>query len=46
MYTHTSSCTASHGAQVVITTCTTCGYFEEHFRDRCLDKVGKRFERC
>ena len=46
MYTLTSSGTDSQGAYVVIITCNSCGYFEEHFRDRGLDKVGKRCERC
>ena len=46
MYTLTSSGTDSHGAHVVIITCQACGYFEEHFRDRDLDKVGTLCDRC
>ena len=46
MYTLASSGTDSRGAQVVVITCQACGYFEEHFRDRGLDKLGKRCDRC
>ena len=46
MYTLTSSDTDSRGAQVVVITCQYCGYFEKHFRDRGLDKVGKPCDRC
>ena len=46
MYTLTSSGADSHGAQVVIITCSSCGYSQEHFSDRGLDKVGTRCDRC
>ena len=46
MYTLTSSSTDSHGAQVVIITCSSCSYSEEHFSDRGLDKVGKPCDLC
>ena len=46
MYTLTGSGTDSHGAQVVIITCSSCGYFEEHFQDPGLAKVGKPCDRC
>ena len=46
MYQLTRSGTDSHGANVVIITCNSCAYFEEHFRDRGLDKVGKPCDRC
>ena len=45
MYTLTSSGTDSRGAQVVIITCSSCGYSEEHFRDQGLDKIGKPCDR-
>ncbi len=44
--TGTDSGTDSHGAQVVIITCSSCGYFEEHFQDRGLEKIGKPCDRC
>ena len=46
MDTLTSSGIDSHGSHVVIITCQACGYFEEHFRDRGLEKVGNRWDRC
>ena len=46
MYTLTSSATDSRGAHVVIITCNSCGYFEQQFRDRVLDKIGKPCDRC
>ena len=46
MYTLTSSGTDSHGAGVVVTTGQACGYFEEHFTQCELDKVGKKCDRC
>ena len=38
MYEITSTGQDSHGADVVIITCRACGYFEEHFARRGLDK--------
>ena len=46
MYAITSSGRDSHGAEVVIVTCQACGYFEEHFTDPGLSKVGKMGDRC
>ena len=46
MYAVTSEGQDSHGAQVVIITCRSCGYFEEHFRARGLAKAGTRCNRC
>ena len=46
MYQLTSSGQGSHGTQVVVITCSVCGYFEEHFAQRGLDKVGRRCDRC
>ena len=46
MYTLISTGIDSHGAQVVVITCQLCGYFEEHFRHRGLQKVGQRCDRC
>ena len=46
MYALTSSGTNSHSAQVVVITCQLCGYFEEHFRHRGLQKVGRPCDRC
>ncbi len=46
MYEITSTGQDSHGADVVIITCRACGYFEEHFARRGLDKVGKPCDRC
>ena len=46
MYTLTPSGTDFQSAQVVVITCQACGYFEEHFRDRGLQKVGTPCDRC
>ena len=46
MYTLTSSGTDSRGAQVIVITCQACGYFEEHFRHRWLQKVSQPCDRC
>ena len=46
MYAVTSDGKDSHGAQVVIITCRSCGYFEEHFRTCGLQKAGTRCDRC
>ena len=46
MDTLTGSGTDTHGAHVVVITCQPCGYFEEHFRDRGLEKAGKACDRC
>ena len=46
MYTLTNSGTGSDGARVVIITCSSCGYFEEHFTQQGLDKLGKPRDRC
>ena len=45
MYGLTSSSTDSHVAHVVIITCQACGYFEEHFQDRGLEKVSRPWNR-
>ena len=46
MYTVTSSGRDRRGAEVVIITCTACGYFEEYFIGRGLAKSGRRCDRC
>ena len=46
MYTLTSAGTDSHDARVVIIICQACGYFDEHFRHRCLEKVDRPCDRC
>ena len=46
MYQLTRSGTDSHGADVVIITCSSCGYCEEHFTQKGLSKVGKPCNRC
>ena len=46
MYTVTSSGRDSRGAEVVIITCGACGYYEEHFTDRGIFRVGKVCDRC
>ena len=46
MYALTSEGQDSHGVQVVIITCRSCGYFEEHFRDHGLAKAGTKCDRC
>ena len=46
MYTITGTGRDSRGAEVVVITCQACGYFEEHFTGRSLDKVGRRCDRC
>ena len=46
MYQLTRSGTDSHGADVVIITCSSCGYYEEHFTQQGLSKVGKPCNRC
>ena len=45
-YEITSSGRDSHGADVVIITCWSCGYYEEHFPQRGPAKVGKPCDRC
>ena len=46
MYQLTSSGADSHGADVVIITCSFCGYFKEHFTQQGLKKVDKTCDRC
>ena len=46
MYTITGRGRDSRSAVVVVITCQACGYFEEHFTDRGLDKAGRRCDRC
>ena len=46
MYTLSSTGRDRGGAQVVLITCSACGYFEEHFTGQGQAKVGKRCERC
>ena len=46
MYEITGTGRDSSGAEVVIITCQACGYFEEHFTDCGLSKVGRRCDRC
>ena len=46
MSTLTSSGADPRGAKIVVITCQACGYFEEHFRDRGLRKVGRPCDWC
>ena len=46
LYEITSSGQDSHGADVVIITCRSCGYYEEHFAQRGLAKAGRKCDRC
>ena len=45
MFTVTSTGRDGYGAKLIIITCQPCGYFEEHFTDRGLFKVGKMCDR-
>ncbi len=46
MYQLTSSGADSQGADVVIITCNSCGYYEEHFTQQGVNKVGKHCNQC
>ena len=46
MYELTSKGRDSHGTEVVLITCQACGYYEEHFVQRGLDKVARKCDRC
>ena len=46
MHILTGSGTYPHGAQIVLITCQACSYFEEHFRQQGLRKVGRPCDRC
>ena len=46
MYELTISGQDSRGARAITITCNACGYYEKHFTQRGLDKVGKRCDRC
>ena len=46
MYALTSSGRDSRGAEVVDNPCEACGYYEEHFTDTGIAKIGKPCDRC
>ena len=46
MYTLTGRGRDRGDVEVVVITCSACGYFEEHFTGPGLSKVGKRCARC
>ena len=46
MYTLTGSGTDFRGAHVVVITCSSCGYFEEHFARQRLTNSVRKCYRC